>query len=454
MARLFVLHRSGGQAISPWPGRPSTQKAGQYMANPITRAWQRLIYGPANQRFENRTTKPQDTNPPVNMFMRRAGALVTHETALQVAAVFACVRYIAESIGTLPWMVFEAQQGRRVEARQSNLWSMLHNRPNPEMSSMAFKETLIGHALLWGNAYAEIERDVLRRPLALWPLTPDRVSPKRDEAGQLVYEINNHAGPKTTLPAADVYHLHGLGYDGLVGYSVVTMASRSMGTSLAQDEFSNSFYGNNTVVGFHLEHPSALSDKAYDRLVTSWENRHKGARNAYRPAILEEGMKAQNVGMPLKDAEYLSSRHFGVEEICRWFRVPPHKVSHLLRSTFNNIEHQSIEAVTDALLPWCVRMEQEANHKLVGTRNQNKTYTKLNLGGLLRGDMKTRAEYYQLMRNMGAFSINMILGLEDMDPIGPEGDVHVMQQQYVPLDMLGQQLNQTPEAPPNEGDQE
>ncbi len=431
-----------------WPG---CQCQATYQLNRSLRKANRIARAFARLKFWNRSTAPADTNPPVNIFTMRGGMLVNHETALQIATVFACVRYIAESIGTLPWGVFQKRlDGGRDELNESQLYRLLHTRPNPEMAPMAFKETLTAWALTWGNGYAEIERDRANRPAALWPLTPDRVQPKRDAAGRLVYEVNNGSGvAKSIVPAANMYHLHGLGYDGLTGYSVVSLAARSIGTGLAADAFANSFYANNTVLGGVLKHPKALSDPAYDRLVESWQNRHKGPQKAYKPAILEEGMEWQSIGMPLKDAEFLLTRKFTVNEICRWFRVPPHKVADLERATYSNIESQAIEAVVDAIMPWAVRLEEEANFKLVSFRNQGSIITKLNLKGLMRGDAKTRAEYYQMMRNLGAFTINDILGLEDMNPIGPDGDVRVMQSQYVPIEMLGQQPTQP--APPGPG---
>ena len=420
------------------------------MGNPLKRALDRLLYGPPGERFQSRATAPEAQNPPLNIFTKKAGMLVTHETALQIAAVFACVRWLAEAIGMLPWSVYlKAGNGVKTEYLQSPLWPLLHTRPNPEMGPMTFKETLTGHALTWGNGYAEIERNAAGWPAALWPITPDRVVPGRDDQGRVVYEVNNGSGmAKTVLPADDVFHLHGLGYDGLCGYSVITMAARSMGTGLASDAFQNSFFANNTVLGGVLRHPKAISDQAYDRLKESWQNRHKGPQAAYKPAILEEGMDWQSIGMPLKDAEFIASRKFTVAEICRWFKVPPHKVADLERATFSNIEHQSIEAVVDCILPWCVRLEEEANYKLVGMRNHGRVFTKLNLRGLLRGDSETRAKYYQIMRNLGAFSVDDILALEDMNPIGgTEGGMRVMQGQYMTLEAISNQTAQPQPQP-------
>jgi HK97 family phage portal protein len=408
------------------------------------------------RRFSNRTAAPTTTNPPLRLFMRRAGMFVSPETAMEIAAVFSCVRYIAEKIGILPWGVYlKDSKGARQEHRTSPLWQLLHTRPNPETGAMAFKETLTGWALTWGNGYAEIERDMANRPVALWPLPPDRVRPMRATDGALIYEVSNGAAKERTyLAAENMFHLHGLGYDGITGYSVISLAARSIGTALASDTFSNSFFANNTVLGGVLEHPEKLSPEAYERIKESWEARHKGPSEAYKPAILEEGMKWHTIGMPLKDAEFLESRKFTVTEICRWFGVPPHKVADLERATYSNIEHQSIEVVTDAIMPWAVRLEQEADYKLIGARNQGTVFTKLNLKGLLRGDSKTRAEFYQAMRQMGVFSVNDIRELEDMNPIGPAGDKRVMQSQYTTLEKIGEEPAPPAPAPPGDPDDE
>ena len=365
---------------------------------------------------------------------------VTHDTALQFAAVYACVRYLSTAIGSLPWGIYYRRPGGgRDPHRSSPLWGLLRNRPNPEMSSQTFRETLEAWALTWGNGHAEIEQDAVGRPVALWPISPDRVEHKRAPDGSLIYEISNDRGEKTYLPKERVFHIHGLGFDGVTGYSVIRMAARDIGSGLAADDFMNSFFGNNTVVGGVLEHPETLSQTAYDRLKKSWEERHGGPSEAWKPAILEEGMTWKSIGMPLQDAEFLASRKFTVTQIARWFGVPPHKIADLERSTYSNIEHQAIESVQDSILPWALRFEHEADYKLIGARNQGTFYTKMDLKGLLRGDMEARAGFYKTMREIGALSVNEIRELEDMNPIGPEGDKHVMQIQYTTLERIGEE---------------
>jgi len=366
----------------------------------------------------------------------KGGMLVDHDTALSLSAVFAAVRYISETIASLPWELRQRRKGGGSDpALTHNVYRLLHGRPNPEMGAFNWRMFMLSMVNLWGNAYAEIERDTVKRPVALWPIHPNRVEPKR-ENGQLYYSVD---GGRINLMPDDIYHISGLGNDGIKGYSVVSLAARSIGAGLAADEFAASFFENGVVTSGNLKHPKKLGDKAYERLKKEFKEKHGGPKNAWKPLILEEGMEWQTMTMPLKDAEFLASRKFTTTEIARWFRVPPHKIADLEYAHFNNIEHLSIEVVQDTLIPWNVRLEQEANYKLISSRTQNLFYSKINVNGLLRGDSKARAEYYQKMRNMGAINSDEIRALEEMNPI-PGGDKYVMQGQYTTLENIGKEL--------------
>lgn len=384
-------------------------------------------------RAQRRTDEERPYPRIVYVPMRRAGMRVDHDTALTFSAVFAAVRFISQTIGYLSWHVMEPRADGGKQRVPDRAEALIGKRPNPEMSAMTFRETLLAWALTWGNGYAEIERDAARRPVALWPLTPDRVNPDRDNSGRLVYEVMGSTTGRVYLSPDDVFHLHGLGWDGRTGYSVVSYAARSIGMGIAADEFGGSFYGNSTVVSGVLKHPGKLGDTAYNRLKQWWKERHQGPDKAYEPAILEEGMEWQSMSMPLKDAEFIASRQFTVEDVARWFNIQPHKIGHLLRSTFSNIEHQSIETITDTLMPWVKRLEEEADYKLFGQNSRR--FTKINVNALLRGDFKTRAEYYERMARLGVFSINDILGLEDMNPI-PNGDTRIVPMNHTTLERL------------------
>lgn len=375
---------------------------------------------------------------------RSAGVRVTEDTALTLGAVFACVRVITEDLAGLPWHVHEKRaKGGSDERPEDPADWLLHTQASPETPAFQWRETIIAHALTWGNGYAEIERDGAGRPAWLWLLTPDRVEPERFN-GRIVYDVMNPREANTTLEAEDVFHLRGLGFDGLKGYSVIQLAARSIGAGIALDQSTADLFGNDSTPGGLLKHPGRLSDQARGNLQQSWERRHQGPTNRRRVAILEEGMSWEQTGLPPEDTKLIEQRQFTPSDICRWFRVKPHKIADLSRSTFSNIEHQGIEHVTDTLLPWARRLETEANIKLFGRTNRGKRFTKLNLNALLRGDTAAQTAHIKEMLSVGVYDINDALGYLDRNPIGPDGE-----KRFVPLNMqLLEQAGEEPPAPP------
>lgn len=367
--------------------------------------------------------------------MRHAGVYVDHDTALKFSAVFRAISYISQTIACLSWNVIR-ESGERKRRIDHPVSGLIKTRPNPEMSAFAFRETLIAWALAWGNGYAEIERNAYGNPVALWPISPDRVSVKRDkETGQILYECTNYIGETVRIPRDDVFHLHGLGFDGLAGYSVISLAARSIGLSMAAEQYGEDFFANGTVPSGIAEHPQKLSKDAAERIKADIQANHKGAGKRFNVMVFEEGMTWKSIGLPPEDAQMLETRKFQVSDIARWFGLPPHKLADLERATFSNIEHQSIEVVNDALMPWIVRLEQEANYKLFSGRERG-VYTKLNVASLMRGDDQSRSQYYKVMREIGVYSTNDIRRLEDMDPVGPEGDALILQLNQTTLDRI------------------
>jgi len=384
--------------------------------------------------FNNATANKNEPNRRRSFLpAKQAGIRVDHDNALTLSAVFRAVRAIAEPLALLQWGVYRDAANGKI-AVNDDIKYLLHRRPNPEMSAFTFRETLIAWALTWGNGYAEIEFDLGLRPVALWPISPDRVEVRR-ENGLIVYDISNGKGKTDTLPASKIFHLHGLGFDGLTGYSVISLAARSIGLGMAAEEFGAAFFGNGAVMSGSLTHPGKLSDDAFNRLQTDFNNKYSSAKNAHKPIILEEGMKWESIGLPPGDAQFLETRKFNITDIARWYGVPPHKLYELDRATFGNIEHQSIEFVIDTIMPWAVRLEQEADAKVL--RGNRGRYTKINLNALMRGDNQSRVAFYQGMRNMGVFSANDICALEDMNTIGPDGDKRIVQVNMTTLEHIG-----------------
>ncbi len=348
----------------------------------------------------------------------QSGMFVTPETALNYSAVWSCVRVISETVAQLPWKTYQRTPSgkKEVAATKNDVAWLLHTQPNPETTAFRFKRQLVANALTWGNAYCEIERDTSGRPIWLWPIHPERVKVERNGSGELIYRVRSGAADEAIIGASDMLHFRGIGDDDAVGTSVIAKAKQSIGLGLAMEQFGSSFFGNGANMGGALKHPRTLGPEARKNLEESMKKR-AGGRNALSTLVLEEGMTYERIGVPPEDAQFLESRQFQVVEICRWFRVPPHKVADLSRATWNNIEHQSIEFVTDTIVPWTCNLEEEVNVKLFGRQNRGVYYTKFSLGALLRGDTASRFSAYATGRQWGWLSVNDIRELEDMNRI-------------------------------------
>ncbi len=369
--------------------------------------------------------------------VKRAGVYVDHDTAMQFSAVFRAVSYISATVAGLPWDVIRETETRTIRLVNHPVWGLLRNRPNFEMGAYSWREIMTAWALSWGNGYSEIEFDGAGRPVALWPITPDRVEVRRDyETEEIVYRISNRYGGSVELPPWRVFHLHGLGFDGLMGYSVISLAARAIGLGISAERCGEDLLANGAMSTGALKHPGKLSPEAKKRMREDFQTIMKGPGNRWNMPIFEEGMDWVDMMINPEDAQMLETRKFQVTDIARWFGLPPHKLQDLEKATFSNIEHQAIEVVNDALMPWVHRLEQEANFKLFTGRERG-IRTKINIRGLLRGDDKSRAEYYKIMRELGIYSTNDILKLEDMDPIeGPAGDARIVQLNQTTLERL------------------
>jgi HK97 family phage portal protein len=310
----------------------------------------------------------------------------------------------------------------------SPLYRLLHDSPNDEMTSFDFRQRLQVDALLGGNGYAEIVRNGAGVPVAMYPLNRYRVEPKRDPATRRIYyKYQTESGGQVNFESRDILHIKGMG-DGLMGWSVIQFARESIGLAITAEESSGSLYGNNSKPGGVLKTPGTLKPEAMKNLRDSWERLHSGPKNTGRVAILEQGLEFNAISFSPEDAQFIESRQFQVEDIARWFRVPPHKIGHLLRSTNNNIEHQSLEYVNDTLMPWLVRWEQEIRRKLV--EGDDVTVEHL-VVGLLRGDAASRSTYYRERFNIGTLSQNDIRELENENPIDG-GDTYYVQGNLLP----------------------
>lgn len=286
-----------------------------------------------------------------------SGKNVTERSAMQMTAVYSCVRILAEAVAGLPLHVYKYNEsGGKEKAIDHPLYRLLHDEPNPEMSSFVFRETLMTHLLLWGNAYAQVIRNGKGEVVALYPLMPNRMTVDRDTKGELYYryittsdDAPTMEGSTVTLSPADVLHIPGLGFDGLVGYIPIAMAKNAIGMAMACEEFGAKFFANGAAPSGVLEHPGTIKDPA--RVRDAWQSQFGGSSNSGKVAVLEEGMKYTPISISPEQAQFLETRKFQINEIARIFRVPPHMVGDLEKSSFSNIEQQSLEFVKYTLDP-------------------------------------------------------------------------------------------------------
>lgn len=364
-----------------------------------------------------------------------SGKTVNERTAMQTTAVYACVRILSEAVAGLPLHIYRYRSdGGKERIPLHPLYHLLHDEPNPEMTSFVFRETLMSHLLLWGNAYAQVVRNGRGQAVALYPLLPSKMDVSRAANGELLYTYYRDAdetglnpkGGYITLRRDEVFHIPGLGFDGLIGYSPIAMAKNAIGMSLATEEYGASFFANGANPGGVLEHPGVIKD--IGRVKESWNSAYQGNGNAHKIAVLEEGMKFQAIGIPPEQAQFLETRKFQINEIARIYRVPPHMVGDLEKSSFSNIEQQSLEFVKYTLDPWVVRWEQSLQQSLLLPSEKPSLFIRFNLDGLLRGDYQSRMNGYAVGRQNGWMSANDIRELEDMNriPAVEGGDLYLV----------------------------
>ena len=353
---------------------------------------------------------------------------VTPETAMQVTPVFACVRILAETLASLPLIVYQRfPDGKKERAVDHPLYKTLHDKTNRWQTSFEWREMMQGHLALRGNAYSEIV--LTRNKIELLPIHPDRIRPKITETGSVIYEIRGNS--TRIVPGEKILHLRGLSTDGLTGLSPIQVAKETIGTAKDIERYGAKYFTNGARPGGVLETPAMLSDNARKNLKKSWNELHQGTDNAHRIAVLEEGVKWTQIGMSNEDSQFLESRKFSVEEVARIFRIPLHMIQSLDRSTFSNIVHQSLEFVQFTMLPWLRRWEQRINADLFTEDEQTKFYVEFLVDGLLRGDIESRYKAYSIGRQWGWLSANDIRGMENQNPI-EGGDIYLNPLNMVP----------------------
>ncbi len=391
--------------------------------------------------------QPENPQRCRNLFfgLNAAGIHVTPDVAFQVATVWACIDVVSSAIASSNWNVHEwLAQDKQSFLYNDPLQEVLNTRLNPEMTAKSGKQAVMSSAVSAGNGDAEIVRDLTGRARQLWPIAPDRVDMFRDANGPY-YRVRNEGADPTYLDPMDMFHVRGPGLGGLLGDNQIGKAVRTIALAIAQERFAEAYFGNNAQLGLIVKSAQSLDDVQFERLKNQIEDR-KGVRRAHRSLLLEGVTEVDRDTIKAEDTQLTEARNQQVEEICRWFRVPPHKVGHLLRSTFNNIEHLGLEFARDTLRPWKTEIEQEAEYKLFAPSGRSR-FVIVDTAWASQGDFKSRMEGYQIGRGMGVYSANDILRKEGENTIGKEGDLRIVNGAAIPLARVGENYAATTAAP-------
>jgi len=371
-----------------------------------------------------------------------SGVRVSQDNAITSAAVFQAITAITGTVGSLPLKVYQRTDDGRREAPEHPLYRVLHDQPTENLSAVEWRSVKQGHLLTRGNAYSEIVRNRTGQVEELIILNPDHVdiavSARTGRRQYTVHVPMNERRERVVLSGKDVFHVAGLGFDGICGWPVITLARQSIGLGLAMEEYAAAFFGNGSQPRGILSVPETLQDETAARMKKSWEQAHQGLSNAHRIAVLEAGTTWQAIGLTAEDSQFLQSREFSVREVARWFNIPPHKLRDMEDATFSNIEQQSIEYFTDTIQPWVTRWEQNASLQLLTPEDRARGfYVEFNVDGMLRGDSEKRSQFYDTMTQIGAMTINEVRAKENMDPV-PGGDTPFVRLDTIPLALAEQ----------------
>lgn len=374
-----------------------------------------------------------------------SGMHVNEAAAFTYSVFWACVNNISTDIAAFPLSLYKRlPNGGKEPLTDHKLYRVLHDVPNPEMTAFTFRGLLTTNALTCGMGYAEIVRNGSGQVVELWPITPDRVQPKRhvEQPHHIYYEVSLENGGFKNVPRDRMFVLPGSTVDGVYGRNIIAMARESIGLGLAAERFGGTFFGNGSTFGGFLLHPGRLSEGAHKNLLTSVNTEHQGVDRSHKLKLLEEGMTYAKAGVDPNAAQFLETRQHQVEETCRWFRMPPHKVQHLIRTSYNSVEQMNIEYSTDTLTPWCVRWEQEIKRQLIAPSEQRIQFVKHTMDSKLRGDTASRYAAYAVGRQWGWLSPDDVREKEDMNPLtNGQGSIYLVPQNMAPADRINDIIN-------------
>lgn len=364
-----------------------------------------------------------------------SGIIISAENSLMVGTIYACVNLKANTIAKLPLQVFKKNKNSRERATLHQVSYLLEKRPNPYQTPFVFKHTVTVHRNLWGKAYIRMAFNNRGEVIGLYLLEPSRTQIVADSDNKLWFLYSDSKGNFKKYDHSEIIYLPYLSTDGINGKSPITIARETAGTMKAAQRLMGSIYESGTMSTSVLKTSEKISPEAKKVLRNSWQEANAGLDNAGKVAILDGGFEYESIPMSLQDAEFVASQKFNIAEIARIFNVPLHMLNELDRSTNNNIEHQSMEFIHNTIQPELVAWEEEMNYKLFTTNEQKKYYVKFNLNSAMRGDSNSRATFYEKMLDRGAFSINKVLELEDMDGIGELGDIHRVDLNHVSIEI-------------------
>ncbi|MFH1739832.1 MAG: phage portal protein [bacterium] len=368
------------------------------------------------------------------------GINVDRSAAIGISAVWSAVRLLSESVASLPLFFYRRTEKGKDKAIDNSLYRMMWVQPNPIMSSFQLRELMQYHLLFYGNAYAQKLRGSGSQVVELWPLTPDKIRPYLGQNNKRFYEYQK-GNDKIILNQDEVFHIPGLGFDGIMGYAPLVILMQQFGYSIAVKRYGSEFFKNGGVPGGYLALPNRLrDDDARKRLAAGWHGRHGEWGNKHSTAILEEDAKYVPLNIPPEQAQFIESQKFSVTDIARVFRVPPHMIGDLDRATFSNIEQQSIDFVVNTLRPWLVRWEQEMLLQIIPREMQEDFFFEFQVNALLRGDFATRAAGYRTFIEMGVMSPNEVRNLENLNAY-EDGDEHFIPLNLVPITDAGMDVS-------------
>ncbi len=379
-----------------------------------------------------------------------SGVAVTPETALTFSAYFAGINRLSTDVASLPLEVFRSRGNTRTRRPNDPRNDLVYCEPNEDTTSIRYRTAQMSHVVSWGNSFSEIVRFGNGTPAAFHLLSPrpNDTRPARSRSGKLFFETEGGRGP--TLPAENVLHVAGLGWDGMLGYSVVAFGRQAIGLGIAAEQYGASWFGNGSIPKGVLKKKTKMTKEAMERLRDQWERIHQGTVNANRVAILEEDLQWEQISIPPEDAQFLSTRQFQVLEIARLLNMPPHKLGDYSHAHLANLEESNLDYLTSTLRPWLEAIEQEYNRKLFTTSERRRgLHVRHDMTALMRGNMAARTARNQAMRNGGALSSDDWRMDEGMNPLpdGQGGKLYVMQGQYVPLSTIADQAEKNEPGP-------